>query len=142
MGCIDCLLIIYLLLKQSTWDVLLMSVCYWPITLIRDCMALTVSVCPDGYFGHHCEEKCQCQHGNCDPVTGQCQCHLGWMGDKCSESCPPGRFGPNCSHSCMCKNGATCDPASGCCTCSDGFYGQICELGKTFIGLLWTNLNL
>lgn len=44
-----------------------------------------ISVCPEGYFGDHCMQPCNCSsEGNwvCDPVHG-CMCHRGYIGDKC-----------------------------------------------------------
>lgn len=89
---------------------------------------LFISACPPGRYGNNCSETCLCQNdGICDPVSGSCQCGLGWTGDMCDAPCPDGKFGPNCIHKCICQNGASCDKISGCCQCPEGWYGQQCE---------------
>ena len=45
--------------------------------------------CPEGFYGEGCtdSEECECQNGaSCDPVTGQCNCTAGWMGETCNKS--------------------------------------------------------
>ena len=38
-------------------------------------------------WGLGCQEECQCLHGgSCDPVTGECTCHPGYLGEECDES--------------------------------------------------------
>ena len=102
------------LLNRSTWSVL--------------------SACDEGKFGFNCTQLCECDNdAKCDPVTGTCNCKLGWMGDRCEIPCPLGKFGPGCKHTCNCKNGAGCDPVTGCCRCSNGWYGQQCDLGEILL---------
>ena len=94
-------------------------------------VSLNLIECPENSFGKDCSGKCSCSdNGRCDPVSGQCHCDLGWMGETCEQLCPSGSFGPDCVHSCVCQNNGSCDPVSGCCSCLPGFYGQSCEFSK------------
>ena len=43
------------------------------------------SACKFPYFGERCLELCKCEHGVCDPVTGKCDCLVGWTGTKCNH---------------------------------------------------------
>jgi len=39
--------------------------------------------CPPGTFGINCSQDCPCHNGgHCDPVTGQCICTAGYIGDR------------------------------------------------------------
>jgi len=42
------------------------------------------SVCPEGYFGDHCLNPCECDSENfiCDPAKG-CVCRVGYFGRDC-----------------------------------------------------------
>ena len=39
-------------------------------------------LCPQGTFGSHCTQRCQCDmtHARCDPLTGECVCDDGYHG--------------------------------------------------------------
>ncbi|XP_013394148.1 sushi, von Willebrand factor type A, EGF and pentraxin domain-containing protein 1 [Lingula anatina] len=50
-------------------------------------------VCPPGQYGDMCQGVCQCVHGTCDRVTGQCMCSSGWEGDLCDRDIPGCREG-------------------------------------------------
>lgn len=41
-------------------------------------------VCPEGYFGDHCLDPCECDNDNfiCDPAKG-CVCRAGFAGKDC-----------------------------------------------------------
>lgn len=41
--------------------------------------------CLIGTFDQNCDRYCQCQNGNCDQVTGNCTCNLGWTGTTCNN---------------------------------------------------------
>ncbi|CAH1781819.1 unnamed protein product [Owenia fusiformis] len=41
--------------------------------------------CRKGYYGKHCFPCPDCNHGRCDPITGDCLCDHGWFGDVCTE---------------------------------------------------------
>lgn len=87
----------------------------------------------------NCKERCSCKNGaKCDPITGQCQCAIGYNGAQCETPCPSGKFGVDCSQNCTCENGATCNVTSGKCICLKGFIGNSCEnkrkLFRTKIG--------
>lgn len=45
-----------------------------------------ILVCPEGYYGDHCMEPCQCPNENfvCHSVTG-CICKHEWSGPNCTE---------------------------------------------------------
>ena len=37
--------------------------------------------CPYGSYGQNCTEACNCQNGgNCDHISGACNCTPGWRG--------------------------------------------------------------
>lgn len=60
-------------------------------------------------------------------ISGECQCHPGWIGPNCSTVCPMGTYGVNCSMQCECLNGGTCHPYYGTCNCPPGFFGSTCS---------------
>lgn len=43
------------------------------------------SECEQGKYGANCLLSCDCESG-CDPITGRCQCDLGYMGANCQQS--------------------------------------------------------
>ncbi|NXF90538.1 LAMC3 protein, partial [Eubucco bourcierii] len=114
--------------------------------------------CPPGYTGHFCQScapgftreipfggpfiscvPCACnQHGDCDPITGRCQCLHNTEGASC-ERCSPGFYGnPFVGHfddckPCPCPGHSPCTevPGSGevvCTHCPPGQRGKRCEL--------------
>lgn len=49
------------------------------------------SVCPPGFYGHHCSQPCpQCVHSNgpCHHVSGHCDCLPGFSGPLCNQGTP------------------------------------------------------
>ena len=47
------------------------------------------TVCPNGNFGHQCEDDCHCLNSEiCDKDSGNCYsgCAPGWTGDNCQQS--------------------------------------------------------
>ena len=40
--------------------------------------------CADGRYGQYCEKLCDCEHGKCNPVDGECICESGWEGENCN----------------------------------------------------------
>ena len=43
--------------------------------------------CRTSTYGKGCMQPCQCKHGSCHPVTGQCTCQPGYQGPKCDLPC-------------------------------------------------------
>lgn len=51
------------------------------------CLHVSVSACPQGFYGLDCQEKCLCLNGgSCDHVSGVCSCPAGWIGPHCNLS--------------------------------------------------------
>ncbi|GJQ82066.1 hypothetical protein Trydic_g6938 [Trypoxylus dichotomus] len=69
--------------------------------------------CPTNTYGLDCKGQCTCENGNCDSVTGKCECYDGWSG-------------PTCSTKCNCLNGGKCNKNTEC-QCAAGFTGAFCE---------------
>lgn len=46
------------------------------------------SVCPNGYFGQDCTERCKDTCTGCNHVNGLCDsgCQPGWTGHNCTQS--------------------------------------------------------
>ncbi|XP_049869703.1 uncharacterized protein LOC126369374 isoform X3 [Pectinophora gossypiella] len=43
--------------------------------------------CPPNKWGPNCVHECKaCDHGSCDPRTGECRCQDGWQGESCETS--------------------------------------------------------
>ena len=41
--------------------------------------------CPAGVWGKGCLEVCLCENdAECDYISGECSCTLGWMGTYCN----------------------------------------------------------
>ena len=58
---------------------------YFHLLHVIFCRIYTISVCLAGTWGFQCAHECQCQNGGeCDPVSGQCQCTRGFHGDLCN----------------------------------------------------------
>ena len=47
---------------------------------------LISKACSHGYFGDDCNQRCMCDNGDCDHVTGNCTCWSGWVGQTCNRS--------------------------------------------------------
>ena len=43
--------------------------------------------CPTGTYGADCMQSCQCAHGSCHHVTGECLCEPGYSGEVCNQLC-------------------------------------------------------
>lgn len=63
-----------------------------------------VCKCHRGYFGSDCSKVCPggadnpCNnHGDCNPINGQCVCRENWKGTADCGSCSTGWFGSDCS---------------------------------------------
>ncbi|XP_065351886.1 multiple epidermal growth factor-like domains protein 10 isoform X2 [Cloeon dipterum] len=86
--------------------------------------------CRRGFWGTKCSNECPCEvgQGECDPVTGDCQCLTGFMLQKCELPCNMLKYGFNCNKPCECtKNADGCDPVTGRCLCQEGWHGWICD---------------
>ena len=47
---------------------------------------ISLSECPEGYYGNGCLEECVCENGAvCDHISGDCNCSAGWKGLTCDE---------------------------------------------------------
>jgi N-acetylglucosamine-1-phosphodiester alpha-N-acetylglucosaminidase len=43
-------------------------------------------VCPQGFYGPGCNNKCSCYHfSRCNPENGSCTCKAGWRGKSCNK---------------------------------------------------------
>lgn len=42
--------------------------------------------CPGGFFGQDCLDVCQCENGDCDFISGFCNCSIGYAGVACNMS--------------------------------------------------------
>lgn len=86
--------------------------------------------CPSGYYGPGCVQKCHCENGGeCNHITGACQCMPGWIGPNCNTACMNNYYGFNCTQMCRCQNNATCRKNDGLCICRAGWMGSRCEEG-------------
>jgi len=47
--------------------------------------ATCARTCPTGRWGENCTETCSCVRGECDRVTGTCDCPPGSTGDLCQS---------------------------------------------------------
>ncbi|TRY81802.1 hypothetical protein DNTS_023125 [Danionella cerebrum] len=91
--------------------------------------AVCTERCPTGHFGSNCLKECLCHNGGrCDPEKGQCQCDAGYTGERCNEECSVGTYGEDCKSVCDCANGARCYNIHGGCLCEPGFKGPRCDL--------------
>ena len=80
--------------------------------------------CDIGYFGSGCGSVCECENGaDCDPVSGECTCTSGYIGDKCDTECSEWTHGMGCVLECLCyrNNTQICDNEDGRCTCKSGY---------------------
>ncbi|XP_075445437.1 scavenger receptor class F member 1 isoform X2 [Ascaphus truei] len=92
-----------------------------------------------------CQSPCLCSpHGTCNPLTGSCQCDLGWWAPYCNKPChcnlqtsrcnpatghcicDIGWWGQRCSVKCNC-NRSPCLQINGQCKCQEGWWGGLCE---------------
>lgn len=73
--------------------------CYSNKILVFTCIIIIVvvgfivavffqSVCPHGFFGHNCANKCKDTCNGCNHVNGLCDngCLAGWNGEMCRAS--------------------------------------------------------
>lgn len=96
--------------------------------IMRDCG------CPEGSWGAPNCQKCECDSGTCNPVTGDCYCEKpGEDIAKGCKECLPNWVGPDCVE-CVegYKEGCTeCeigrDISSNCTTCVTGWTGDKCD---------------
>lgn len=42
--------------------------------------------CGSGRWGRDCRNRCSCGKGDCDAITGECQCQPGYAGRNCQRS--------------------------------------------------------
>lgn len=94
----------------------------------RSCVSWSVSLldCDEKHWGDDCSHFCECENGGqCDPLSGSCQCRLGYTGRHCEDPCPPGKFGKDCLQKCLCGIGGSCDKETGGCYCKEGFTGTL-----------------
>ncbi|XP_060579778.1 multiple epidermal growth factor-like domains protein 10, partial [Ruditapes philippinarum] len=97
------------------------------------------TICPDGNYGEHCTETCDCDNDNtvsCDSVNGACNCSEGWSGVRCQDdinecdtnTCPDNSKCVNTEGSfyCKCDVGYFTTSDGTCQVCPDGNYGEHC----------------
>ncbi|CAG5126112.1 unnamed protein product, partial [Candidula unifasciata] len=74
--------------------------------------------CPNGFYGHKCNQVCRCNgQGRCDPARG-CVCFPGWEGSNCDKDVNEcDRKLDNCSSRQVCQNSF----GGFSCTCQRGF---------------------
>lgn len=85
--------------------------------------------CSGGTFGENCAERCDCEHGECDSVSGACRCFPGWRGDTCDT--------PDATHTFSCEDCANELPTRSCkddpepthCYCRPGWKSPYCDQG-------------
>ncbi|XP_065926649.1 multiple epidermal growth factor-like domains protein 11 isoform X2 [Magallana gigas] len=96
-----------------------------------DLCEVQVYECKFGWFGPHCESRCNKNcgvPGRCDWITGQCEggCQAGWETPECDKNCPNGFYGDKCSLQCP-VNCTYCHiETGGCEECYPGFTGLNC----------------
>lgn len=79
--------------------------------------------CDGTTWGFLCKKQCTCQNSaDCDPVTGECTCVIGFQGKRCELRCDKGTFGHGCSQKCRCNDIHTdsCKHTDGMCSCKPG----------------------
>uniref|UniRef100_A0A3B3T7Y3 Stabilin 2 n=1 Tax=Paramormyrops kingsleyae TaxID=1676925 RepID=A0A3B3T7Y3_9TELE len=94
--------------------------------------------CVPGKFGIHCDQVCQCVHGQCrDGLqgTGVCECEVGWRGVTCDTAITQDSCSGRCHtivNGCLENNGG-CSPKALCkqaqpgrtqCVCGTGYMGD------------------
>ncbi|XP_063402083.1 multiple epidermal growth factor-like domains protein 10 isoform X2 [Mytilus trossulus] len=104
------------------------SNCKCPFGWKGDCCN---EACNYQYFGVDCQEKCECENGICNHVTGNCTCQPGWTGKTCNDTCNYQNFGVDCQEKCECENGI-CNHVTGNCTCQPGWTGKTCNNTCTY----------
>lgn len=114
--------------------------------------------CNKGTAGPDCSIDCKaCKYGNCDAMTGECNCFAGYAGELCDKECPgrcsgnngvcrwDGEFahcecaikhtGADCSLDCCARGNRTtlgvtngeCAVGVGGCICDEGWAGDECD---------------
>ncbi|XP_065941951.1 receptor-type tyrosine-protein phosphatase epsilon [Magallana gigas] len=91
-----------------------------------------ISVCPHGFFGEGCANKCEDNCNGCNNVNGLCDfgCLPGWNGKCCRETCKTGSYGVKCNETCgHCRNTQKCFHIDGLCLtgCEAGYNGSLCK---------------
>ncbi|XP_065835241.1 laminin subunit alpha-1-like [Oscarella lobularis] len=98
--------------------------------------------CEDGFFGDASSggscQACMCNHplGSnsivCDKVSGNCSCHVGFVGRIC-DACGDGFYdSSNGCRACNCSGAGTdpkgpCNSTTGECVCKENFSGEKCD---------------
>ncbi|XP_052695812.1 receptor-type tyrosine-protein phosphatase zeta-like [Crassostrea angulata] len=89
-------------------------------------------VCPRGFFGQNCINKCNDTCNGCNTENGLCEfgCLPGWKGDSCHKACSTGSYGIECNETCgNCSDVEQCSNTNGSCLtgCDDGYQGDLCK---------------
>eukprot|EP00049_Salpingoeca_infusionum_P006223 m.103408 g.103408 ORF g.103408 m.103408 type:complete len:777 (+) comp13236_c0_seq2:467-2797(+) len=70
--------------------------------------------CLGQFSGDSCQ-SCNCEEGECNPISGQCDCDAGFVGTLCDFEC---------SRSSLCHGHGNCDASSGACECDEYYVGD------------------
>ncbi|XP_077996750.1 uncharacterized protein LOC144450059 [Glandiceps talaboti] len=100
-------------------------------TICNVTLSLPYSTDVSGVF-YHCSEKClNCYNGEtCNTsIPGDCQCTVGWTGNRCDQECDGYHHGDNCQHECQCNDFYLCNHVTGDCDrCKPGYRGEQCDI--------------
>nr|XP_022294538.1 platelet endothelial aggregation receptor 1-like [Crassostrea virginica] len=67
-------------------------------------------------YGIGCQQKCDCESKNCNPLSGcfeSPECEAGFIGPHCSHPCIYPYHGKECKHKCYCDE-RICNHVTGC----------------------------